>query len=145
MIGVNFLMGSRTRLLVNDICWNRARNRSYLSLVSNGEKEITFITIYHTRFSFFVFEQKMLKSEVTCVSGPLFTAKRLRQTSNPSSESNSGSDDDEQRQGSDEEDREEGEVPSKAIAAPRRTPSAAPPRTGGLYMPPAKLRLLQVR
>jgi hypothetical protein len=65
------------------------------------------------------------------------SSKRSRPT--PTSSSKSENDDDEHE--------EEGEVRSKTTSnpPPAKTTPAAPPRTGGLYMPPAKLRLLQVR
>ncbi|CAF1200519.1 unnamed protein product [Adineta steineri] len=96
----------------------------------------------------------MLKSEVTRVSGPSTSSrrrsssdsprydnssKRYRRTPTPSSESQS---DDEHEDRREKGDAEEGEVRSKQIPKSNATP-AAPPRTGGLYMPPAKLRLLQ--
>ncbi|CAF1104907.1 unnamed protein product [Rotaria sordida] len=107
----------------------------------------------------------MLKSEVTRVSGPSTSSrrrsssnsplyekssKRYRRTPTPSSESESDYDDDddddkyEQKRNKDD-DEEEGEVPSKPTSNPpsTQTTPAVPLRTGGLYMPPAKLRLLQ--
>jgi hypothetical protein len=101
----------------------------------------------------------MLKSEVTCVSGPSLSSrrrsssdspgydnsiKRTRRTSSRSLESEE--DDDYERDRADDDDEEDGEVsPKTTIAArPKAPPSSAPLRTGGLYMPPAKLRLLQV-
>lgn len=103
----------------------------------------------------------MLKSEVTRVSGPSSssrrrspsdspeyekTSKRNRRTPTPSSESESGSEsdnDNEREPRKPRDDVEEGEVRSKQTTNPPTT-SAVPLRTGGLYMPPAKLRLLQV-
>ncbi|CAF2736740.1 unnamed protein product [Rotaria sp. Silwood2] len=104
----------------------------------------------------------MLKSEVTRVSGPTTSSrrrsssnspryekssKRYRRTPTPSSESNDDDDDydDEHEDKRKNDDEEEGEVRSKTTsnAPPKQTTPAAPPRTGGLYMPPAKLRLLQ--
>ncbi|CAF0829504.1 unnamed protein product [Rotaria sp. Silwood1] len=89
----------------------------------------------------------MLKSEVTRVSGPSTSSKRYRRSPTPSSESNDDDDDydseNEQKQNKDDE--EEGEVRPKSTSnlPPTQKTPAAPPRTGGLYMPPAKLRLLQ--
>ena len=107
----------------------------------------------------------MLKSQVTRVSGPSTSSrrrsssdsprhegpsKRSRRTPTPSSSSSSSSSgsqsesEDEQRK--DKNDIEEGEVRSKQTTtdppAAKAAPSA-PVRTGGLYIPPAKLRLLQ--
>lgn len=103
----------------------------------------------------------MLKSQVTRVSGPSSrrrsssdsprdtkSSKRSRRTPTPSSSSSSSGSqsesEDEQRK--DKNDIEEGEVRSKQTNDPPTVPKAAPTapvRTGGLYMPPAKLRLLQ--
>ena len=107
----------------------------------------------------------MLKSQVTRVSGPSTSSrrrsssdsprhegpsKRSRRTPTPSSSSSSSSSgsqsesEDEQRK--DKNDIEEGEVRSKQTTtdppAAKAAPSA-PVCTGGLYIPPAKLRLLQ--
>jgi hypothetical protein len=86
----------------------------------------------------------MLKSEVVRVSGPSTSSKRSRQTPTPSSQSED--DDDEYEQQNDKDDEEEGEVRSKQTSKPptTQTTPAGPSRIGGLYMPPAKLRLLQV-
>ena len=61
----------------------------------------------------------------------------------PSSESNDDDDDENEPERSEDKD-EEGEVQSKQISNPslNQTTPAPPPRTGGFYMPPAKLRLL---
>ena len=85
----------------------------------------------------------MLKSEVTLVSMSSF--KRSHRTPISSSESND--DDDENEPQRSEDEKEESEVQSKQTSNPslNQTTPAPPPRTGGLYMPPAKLRLLQVR
>ncbi|CAF0826937.1 unnamed protein product [Adineta ricciae] len=90
----------------------------------------------------------MLKSEVTRVSGSSISsrhrspsdspandryAKRSRRTPTSSSESEPDSNQDENRKD---------ETNPKPASKPTST-TAIPPRTGGLYMPPAKLRLLQ--
>ncbi|CAF2111461.1 unnamed protein product [Rotaria magnacalcarata] len=103
----------------------------------------------------------MLKSEVIVVSGPSTSSrrrspsdsprqdkssKRSRRTPTPSSQS----DDDDQydRRSHTDDEEEEGEVRSKQTLndPPVQAKPVAPitaPRTGGLYLPPAKLRLLQ--
>ena len=91
----------------------------------------------------------MLKSEVTRVSGSSISsrhrspsdssandryAKRSRRTPTSSSESEPDNNQDENRK-----DETNAKPASKSAST-----TAIPPRTGGLYMPPAKLRLLQV-
>ena len=93
----------------------------------------------------------MLKSEITRVSGPSSASRRRSGSGSPQQENgskrtrrsespSSGS------ESNDYDDEEEGELPSKATSSviPKSTAPAVVPRTGGLYMPPAKLRLLQV-
>lgn len=100
----------------------------------------------------------MLKSEITRVSGPSTASRRRSDSGSPqhdqaskrsrhsaSPTSGSGSDDDGSDRRSEKDDEEEGELPSKGNSSvtPKPTAPAVTPRTGGLYMPPAKLRLLQ--
>lgn len=97
-----------------------------------------------------IFGEKMLRSEVNVVSS---STRRRSSSGSPGYEnakrsrrdsvSDYSDNDDDQRQDDDEEEEEEGEVEPKQNAKPPTT--TAPSRTGGLYMPPAKLRLLQVR
>lgn len=98
----------------------------------------------------------MLKSEVTHVSGPSKTtrhrsgsessddevdSKRSRYSSrsgSPRSDADGADDQSEMKS----KQREEGELSSKP--KPDEASKTAPMRTGGLYIPPAKLRLMQV-
>ena len=98
----------------------------------------------------------MLKSQVTRVSGPSTSSrrrspsdspdydnspKRNRRSRTPTSPSGSESDNDD----GDEKEDEPRPKPTTDAAPAKAAASTAPVRTGGLYMPPAKLRLLQVR
>ena len=134
-----------------------------ITFYSDSDQENSLILSYYHLQLFVSFHNfffvKMLKSEITRVSGPATlrqyrsseessdedTVSKRSRHSSKSSSAHSHSDDekDDDRRPTKKNEREEGEISTKTTTK-TATQTTVPAKTGGLYMPPAKLRLLQV-